>query len=320
VIFASLLLILVAIVLAVLGVVQGSDPLLVGSILASLLTAVFLAAGARQAAAMRLAGGRDGFLVPFLPVRRGRRIAAAPADGSEAVPASVPVTDPGGTVYGRPPSTTGEPDSGDIPEADSADIPQADGAADVDRGELAPADDPEVAEESSPATRSVPGAVSGAGVVPGPGVVSIPSQDGPADRDNERLTPTSADFDGPAEQPDVSLAEPAPPDRPTQVELDLRPDDGIDDDLLVEDLDPDDDPLDEPPAQLVPPADAALIARLDTSVMVVDGRPRYHLVTCVHLLGREVQTLPVGEAVELGFTPCNLCEPDTTLLAQARRG
>jgi hypothetical protein len=58
---------------------------------------------------------------------------------------------------------------------------------------------------------------------------------------------------------------------------------------------------------------------MSTDVLVVDGRPRYHLAGCVHLLGREIERLPVSEAVELGFTPCGLCEPDTALLAEARR-
>ncbi|WP_246569142.1 hypothetical protein [Polymorphospora rubra] len=79
------------------------------------------------------------------------------------------------------------------------------------------------------------------------------------------------------------------------------------------------DPPDEPAAQYVSPAEAARIARMTSEVLVVDGRPRYHLVGCVHLLGREGEPIPVGEAVELGFTPCSLCEPDSALLADARR-
>ena len=45
----------------------------------------------------------------------------------------------------------------------------------------------------------------------------------------------------------------------------------------------------------------------------------YHLRGCVHLLGRENEPLPVGEAIELGFTPCSVCEPNSAILAAARR-
>jgi hypothetical protein len=81
----------------------------------------------------------------------------------------------------------------------------------------------------------------------------------------------------------------------------------------------DDDPPDEPPAQQTAAADAARIARMSAPVIVIDGRPRYHKPGCVHLLGRDSEPLPVSEAVELGFTPCGVCEPDSTLLAAARR-
>lgn len=84
-------------------------------------------------------------------------------------------------------------------------------------------------------------------------------------------------------------------------------------------IDDDADPPDEPAPQQVSAADAARVGRMHTEVLVVDGRPRYHLPGCVHLLGRESEPLPVGEAVELGFTPCSLCEPDSALLADARR-
>ncbi|MBB5869360.1 hypothetical protein F4553_002739 [Allocatelliglobosispora scoriae] len=86
-----------------------------------------------------------------------------------------------------------------------------------------------------------------------------------------------------------------------------------------EDIDDEEDPPDEPIPQRVQPADAARIARMATDVLVIDGRPRYHVAGCVHLLGRPHEPLPVGEAVELGFTPCGLCEPDSALLADARR-
>ena len=87
----------------------------------------------------------------------------------------------------------------------------------------------------------------------------------------------------------------------------------------VLEMDEDEDPPDEPAAQRVTPADAARISRMSTEVLVIDGRPRYHVAGCVHLLGRPQEPLPVSEAVELGFSPCGLCEPDSALLADARR-
>jgi hypothetical protein len=99
----------------------------------------------------------------------------------------------------------------------------------------------------------------------------------------------------------------------------VDPDDEYDDYDEDDDVDDEDDPEDEPPPQRVSAADAARVAQLDTDVLVCDGRPRYHLPGCVHLLGRDNEPLPVSEAVELGFTPCSLCEPDSALLARARR-
>jgi hypothetical protein len=74
----------------------------------------------------------------------------------------------------------------------------------------------------------------------------------------------------------------------------------------------------DPAAQAVAPAEAAKVARLLSDVLVIDGRPRYHLPGCDHLRGRESEPLPVSEAIELGFTPCARCEPNSALLANAR--
>lgn len=73
-------------------------------------------------------------------------------------------------------------------------------------------------------------------------------------------------------------------------------------------------PPGEPPKQRTPRADAELISRLPAEVLVVDGRPRYHVNGCPHLLDRDSEPLPVSEAVELGFSPCGWCQPDTVLL------
>lgn len=61
---------------------------------------------------------------------------------------------------------------------------------------------------------------------------------------------------------------------------------------------------------------------LAAEVVVVDERPRYHLEDCGWLAVRiAVPTIPisVGEAGELGFSPCAHCEP-TTRLAERYRG
>ncbi|THV28498.1 hypothetical protein E9998_11980 [Glycomyces paridis] len=71
---------------------------------------------------------------------------------------------------------------------------------------------------------------------------------------------------------------------------------------------------DEPVEQRMSSVESAALMRLDTEVAVVDGRPRFHHTTCMHLHGREHEALPVAEALELGFTPCALCEPVSRLL------
>jgi hypothetical protein len=71
---------------------------------------------------------------------------------------------------------------------------------------------------------------------------------------------------------------------------------------------------DEPTEQRMSSVEAAALMRLDTEVAVVDGRPRFHHSACAHLSGREHEPLPVAEALELGFTPCALCEPVSRLL------
>jgi hypothetical protein len=224
VVIGSLLLILGAVALLGLGLVQGSNAFLVGSIAASLLAAVALVVGARRAAAARTPvdgeayeglGDEDSSLS-----RPDKRAVAerAPREGTRRRTE--------GTVYGHD-----------------------DGRSEAAVGTLVEDEEPPVAEPVIPSQHAVP----------------------------------------------------------AEVELDLG-----------EDVD-DDDPPDEPAAQIVPPADAARVARMSAQVLVIDGRPRYHQAGCVHLLGRESEPLPVSEAVELGFTPCSLCEPDSALLADARR-
>lgn len=78
------------------------------------------------------------------------------------------------------------------------------------------------------------------------------------------------------------------------------------------------DPPDEPVEENVSATDVLRTADLAYDVLVVDGRPRYHLVDCPHLHDREPVSLPLAEARESGFTPCSLCRPDSTLAARTR--
>jgi hypothetical protein len=221
VIVASLVLILVAVTLLVLGLSSGSSELLVSSIGASLLAAVALVVGARQAAAARAGTG----------------------------------------------SYDDEPDS----RAGDEDAEQ------------------KVFHHRSTARANEPG--------------------------RRRATEW-----GSGDSP-VAVAEPVQASVPSQgvYRSTIDDDDPVDDDDEAGGLDDDGDPPDEPAAQYVSAADAARVARMSAAVLVIDGRPRYHLPGCVHLLGREGEPIPVGEAVDLGFTPCSLCEPDSALLADARR-
>lgn len=81
-----------------------------------------------------------------------------------------------------------------------------------------------------------------------------------------------------------------------------------------------DDLRDEPLEQRLTSVEAASLMRLDVEVAVVDGRPRFHHESCVHLVGRDLETLPVAEALDLGFTPCSLCEPVSRLLMAPMAG
>ena len=102
---------------------------------------------------------------------------------------------------------------------------------------------------------------------------------------------------------------------------DQRGDEDDSSSLAEEFAEPDaDDPDDEPLPQAVRPADAVRVARMPAEVLVVDGRPRYHMADCPHLVGKLTEPLPVAEAVELGFSPCGLCRPVDRLVARATQG
>ncbi|MEU9508160.1 hypothetical protein AB0D32_18005 [Micromonospora sp. NPDC048170] len=126
---ASLLLILVAVVLLVLGLAGGSSALLTISIAASLLAAVALVAGARQAAADRAAAdpGRSGWRPRQATRPAGPAFAGGPPAEPEIPVQHVPSTvDVDGTGWRQPP---GPPvTDGDVPAA----APGAGGAVSYD--------------------------------------------------------------------------------------------------------------------------------------------------------------------------------------------
>jgi hypothetical protein len=75
----------------------------------------------------------------------------------------------------------------------------------------------------------------------------------------------------------------------------------------------------EPAEEDTDAADLLTVSELTVEVLVVDERPRYHLGVCRWLSGRPTLAIPVGEARQLGFTPCAVCSPDRTLAAAQRR-
>ncbi len=86
-------------------------------------------------------------------------------------------------------------------------------------------------------------------------------------------------------------------------------------DPIRDDENPEDD---QPGEEDTDAADLLVIYELADEVLVVDEHPRYHLARCPWPDHERAERLPVREARELGFTPCNRCRPDTTLARKHR--
>jgi hypothetical protein len=91
----------------------------------------------------------------------------------------------------------------------------------------------------------------------------------------------------------------------------------------VEDAVPDDtanslDQATEPDEEDTDAADLLVVTDLSVEVRVLDERPRYHLASCAWLGERASLGLPISEARQLGFTPCGVCRPDSTLAERKR--
>lgn len=77
------------------------------------------------------------------------------------------------------------------------------------------------------------------------------------------------------------------------------------------------------PAAAVEPSDVALIPATASgaaeaasgTVLVVQGRPRYHVAGCRYLAGKAAEEVDVAQARTDGFTACGVCKPDATLAA-----
>lgn len=74
----------------------------------------------------------------------------------------------------------------------------------------------------------------------------------------------------------------------------------------------------EPGEEDTDAADSLVVSELTHEVRVLDERPRYHLAACSWLASRASLGLPITEARQLGFTPCAVCRPDSSLAAEQR--
>ena len=77
----------------------------------------------------------------------------------------------------------------------------------------------------------------------------------------------------------------------------------------------------QPDAEPEPPVehglDSATVDELAGSVLIMSGRPRYHVPGCRDLLGTDAAEVDVRDARHEGFTPCGVCRPDQALGHQA---
>lgn len=84
---------------------------------------------------------------------------------------------------------------------------------------------------------------------------------------------------------------------------------------VAEFVDPEDA---EPGEEDTDAADLLVVYELTDEVLVIDEHPRYHLTRCPWPDHARAERLPVREARELGFTPCDRCRPDTALARRHR--
>ncbi|GAA3336669.1 hypothetical protein GCM10020358_10130 [Amorphoplanes nipponensis] len=345
-IVVSLLLILVAVTLLVLGLAGGSSTLLISSIVASLLAAVALVIGARQAAAARRAATAPAGDPARVPRRPG--VGGEPLAEPEYAPRDAPLAgdeddvsaydrdgdDARAGTYDRDGDDVrvgaydregeydldgaGAHDGAGAEAGDDADrsAAYAAGRQDTEERLTGPDATQRVRPEADLYDDDAAAGRTSSGQAAGPAPTEAPDTAGDADYDQAATVIGGARATERDPWRDDADPLPAPEDVPAAARDEHARDAGAAEEF--DEPDPD-DPDDEPLPQAVRPADAVRVARLDAEVLVVDGRPRYHLADCPHLVGRLTEGLPVAEAVELGFSPCGLCRPVDRLVAAGVR-
>jgi len=122
-----------------------------------------------------------------------------------------------------------------------------------------------------------------------------PAAEQPAEDEQTVLIPAAGDLGDPADTPEPE--EPVAAEAPAETKPEAETDPGVEE---------------------TPAADIAVLADLEDEVVVVDEHPRYHLTTCVWLGTRDRIPIGIGEARQLGFTPCDRCRPDANRVAAHR--
>lgn len=128
----------------------------------------------------------------------------------------------------------------------------------------------------------------------------------PVDEEQTVLIPAAGELGDPADTPEPELPAEPEPEETTAVVAAVEPETAPI---------PEAEPGEEPTS----PADIATVSELDDEVVVVDEFPRYHVTGCGWVGGRDTIPIAVGEARQLGFTPCARCTPDAVLVAAHRK-
>jgi hypothetical protein len=313
VIVVSLLLILVSGGLLAVGILQANDPFVMASIGVSVLAAAALFLGIRQQRPVDRPSSQDvptrierkpaaaGRVIPPGAATRATAPASPPPARAAVASASVgaaPVTQ---AAAGTPVTQT---TAGAAPAAGKAAVrvPPPPVAEPADAGEVT---------ETQIIDRNAVTQAEPAYVEPAPSEPEPPAAQPPAAEPLAAEPPAAA----PAAEPAAAAAPTAAPAEESDVESDVESVQESGEESV--ELDDDEDPPDEPAAELLMASEASRLAAMENEVLVVDGRPRYHLSGCAHLADKESQPLPVSEAVELGFDACSLCGAATAILAEA---